>query len=339
MNFENKKILITGGAGFIGLHLSKRLLERGFSVDLVDDFSRGVCDSELETLAKQPGVNIHSCDITMHKAFDDFNYGYYYIFHCAAIVGVSNVLKMPYNVLSKNLSMLVNLLDFASKQSMLKRLMFISSSEVYAGTLQNFDLPIPTPESVPIALTDIAHPRTSYMLSKIYGEALCLHSGLPCTILRPHNIYGPRMGMAHVIPELLRKAYISSDGGNIEVFSINHKRTFCYIDDAVEMMILCLESPDCRGQIMNIGNQDTLVTMQVLAEIIIDVINKEVKIDPKPSTPGSPHIRCPDMNKTYDLINYKCLVGLEEGIELTYKWYLKNVFNTNRCESRSRIKF
>jgi len=328
------KVLITGGAGFIGLHLSKRLLERGFSVDLVDDFSRGVCDRELEMLTKQPGVNLHSRNITMHNAFEGINYDYNYIFHCAAIVGVANVLKMPYDVLSKNLSMLINLLDFASKQSMLKRLMFISSSEVYAGTLQNFDLPIPTPETVPLALTDIAHPRSSYMLSKIYGEALCLHSGLPCTILRLHNIYGPRMGMAHVIPELLRKAYLTLNGGNIEVFSIDHKRAFCYIDDAVEMMILCLESPGCRGQIMNIGNQDTLITMQVLAEIIIDVINKEIKIDPKPSTPGSPHIRCPDMNKTYDLINYKALIGLKEGIGLTYKWYLDYVFNMTDVKVR-----
>ena len=234
---------------------------------------------------------------------------------------------MPYNVLSKNLSLLINLLAFASKQSMLKRLVFISSSEVYAGTLQNFDMPIPTPESVPIALTDIGQPRTSYMLSKIYGEALCLHSKLPCTILRPHNIYGPRMGMAHVIPELLRKAYLSLDGAKIEVFSTDHRRTFCYIDDAIEMMILCLESPDCFGQILNIGNQNTLITIGDLANIIIKVANKELKIAPKPSTPGSPHIRCPDMSKTNNLINYKCQIGLKEGIGLTYKWYLENVFN------------
>ena len=85
------KVLVTGGAGFVGFQLSKRLLERGYSVDLVDDFSRGVCDREIETLTKEPGVNLYNHDITTHKAFDDFYYDYNYIFHCAAIVGVKCV--------------------------------------------------------------------------------------------------------------------------------------------------------------------------------------------------------------------------------------------------------
>ena len=87
-----------------------------------------------------------------------------------------------------------------------KLFVFASTSEVYAGSLEHFGLPIPTPETAPLGLPDLGRPRTTYMLSKIYGEALCRHAGLPFTILRPHNLYGPRMGMAHVIPELHARA-------------------------------------------------------------------------------------------------------------------------------------
>ena len=103
--------------------------------------------------------------------------------------------------------MLRNIITFGKRQENLERLIFTSTSEVYAGTLKYFSLKIPTPENTPLALTELSENRTSYMLSKIYGEALCLHSGLPVTIVRPHNFYGPRMGLSHVIPELFKESF------------------------------------------------------------------------------------------------------------------------------------
>ena len=120
-------------------------------------------------------------------------------------IGVTHVMEKPYSVLYDNIRMLGNIIDLARRQSNLLKFFYASTSEIYAGTLKHFNLSIPTPEETPLAITDLSHPRTSYMLSKIYGEAMCQQASIPFTIFRPHNIYGPRMGMAHVIPEQLRK--------------------------------------------------------------------------------------------------------------------------------------
>ena len=103
---------------------------------------------------------------------------YNLIFHLAAIIGVQYVLKAPYDVLAKNVELLENLINIANEQKQLERFVFTSTSEVYAGTLKHFSMEIPTPETTPLTITELSENRTSYMLSKIYGEALCLHSGL-----------------------------------------------------------------------------------------------------------------------------------------------------------------
>ncbi len=320
------KVLIMGGAGFIGMHLARHLLKIGYQIDLLDNFSRGVNDTELKSLLDRHNVRLLNCDLLQPDVFDDLDNNYNYIYQLAATVGVANVLERPYAVLHDNVTMLTNILSFAKRQLELQRFTFSSTSEVYAGTLQNFTLKIPTPESTPLGMTDLDQPRTTYMLSKIYGEALCLHSGVPFTIIRPHNIYGPRMGMSHVIPELLRKAYLALDRSNIDVFSINHRRTFCYINDAVKMLKLVSESFACLGKTLNIGNQEPEISIRELARLIINLVGKKLNITGQPPTPGSPERRCPDMENTFQLIGYKPQVDLQEGLARTYAWYKTNVF-------------
>jgi nucleoside-diphosphate-sugar epimerase len=197
------RTLITGGAGFIGLHLGRALLERGHEITLLDNFARGVADPELEQVRAQPRVRFEECDLagpgTLAGEYD-------HIVHLAAIVGVDIVRSRPYDVLALNHAMLERTIAFARRQKRFARLVFASTSEVYAGTLRYFGIPVPTPESTPLTLHDLAEPRTSYMLSKIHGEALCRHSGVPWSVVRLHNAYGPRMGLSHVVPQLLRKA-------------------------------------------------------------------------------------------------------------------------------------
>ena len=130
------------------------------------------------------------------------------------------------------------MIALARQQEKFSRFLFASTSEVYAGTLESFNLTVPTPEESVLAVQNLNEPRTSYMLSKIYGEALCRQAGIPFTIFRPHNIYGPRMGMAHVIPEQLKKAWAAEEGDQLGVHSPDHRRSFCYIDDAVELLKL-----------------------------------------------------------------------------------------------------
>src|SRR5262249_28677531 len=157
-------------------------------------------------------------------------------------------------------------------------LLFTSTSEVYAGSAFHLDPPFPTPEDTLLALPPLSEPRTSYMLSKIYGEAMLMHAGVPYTVVRPHNVYGPRMGLAHVVPQLLEKAHWSSDGGAIEVFSPDHMRTFCYIDDAVEMLVRLLESDVSVGQTVNLGVETPEYTMRQVAEICVATVGRQLSL-------------------------------------------------------------
>ena len=319
------KMLITGGAGFIGLSLARHFLGKGYPVDIIDNFSRGNDDVELREFAENKNTNLLNLDLLNIDSYRKLDKDYEYIFHLAAIIGVQNVLNKPYSVLKDNVLMLTNVIDYARSNSRLKRLLFASTSEVYAGTLKFFSLPLPTPENTPIALTELEHPRTSYMLSKIYGEALCQQSGIPFTIFRPHNIYGPRMGMSHVIPELLKKC-VEATSGKLPVYSTSHKRTFCYIDDAVNMISNAAMMEECRNQTLNVGSLEGEITIENLAKIVIKTVGKEMLIEPMPETPGSPTRRCPDMSKTTILTGYKPVVSVEDGVRKTYEWYKENVF-------------
>ena len=273
------RVLITGGAGFIGLHLARRLLADGCAVDLIDDFSRGHRDGELAALERAAGLRCLEADLTRADAFSGLDHDYGRIFHLAAIVGVANVERRPQAVLRDNTEMLFRVLDFARRQGALERLIFLSTSEVHAGSLQHLDLPLPTPEDAPVALPDLARPRSTYLLSKLYGEALCLHAGLPVTIARPYNIYGPRMGFAHVIPQLFERAMKTPESGTLEVFSPSHCRAFCYVEDAVEFLVRLAAAPEAEGGVFNLGNQDEVLAMADLARLVLETQGLDL-VDP-----------------------------------------------------------
>lgn len=323
------KTLITGGAGFIGLHLARALQSRGHELTLLDNFARGVEDPELAELLARPGVHLLRRDLLAGEAFDGLAGDYEFVVHLAALLGVQNVRNRPYDVLTINNAMLERVIEFCRRQPRLNRLLFSSTSEVYAGTLRYFGMPVPTPETTPLALSDPSEPRTSYMLSKIYGEAMCRFSGVPFTIIRVHNAYGPRMGLSHVIPELLRKAYQLEDGGKLEVFSVNHRRTFCYISDIVELIARILESPACCGEVLNGGNESPEIAIGDLARIVLDTVGRRAEIVPRPETPGSPQRRAPDMSTAARLTSYHALVNVPEGVRRTWEWYRTNVFEGN----------
>jgi len=330
----SERILVTGGAGFIGFHLAKRLIAEGFSVCLVDNHTRGIHDESLEALLSQPRASIVEADMLDRDAVLALGTDYLAIFHLAAIIGVRHVLERPYDVLLHNTRMLENVLTLAKHQRRLSRLLFASTSEVYAGTLKHFQLSVPTPESTALALTNISEPRTSYMLSKIMGESMVHQSGLPFTIFRPHNVYGPRMGMAHVVPEQLNKAFHANDGDSLQVYSPDHRRAFCYIDDAVEMLRRMLINESCRGATLNLGTQTPEVSIRDVVGICIDICGKQLKIEELSSTPGSPERRAPDMQKTNHLIGFESEIGLRQGIQETWAWYREYVFTQDGATAR-----
>jgi nucleoside-diphosphate-sugar epimerase len=320
------KVLITGGAGFVGTHLAKSLLNDGANVTIVDNFQRGVKDDAFAEVARRS--TIIDADLLSPTFANSIDTDHDYFFHLAAIIGVRHVLERPYSVLADNALMTMNVIDAARRQRALRQAVFSSTSEIYAGSLVHLpSMQIPTPESTPIALTDLSAPRTSYLLSKAYGEALFNHSGLPATSVRLHNVYGPRMGMSHVIPELLHKAHVAKDGESLVVASVHHRRTFCYVSDAVAMLRGIIGSPNTVGTTLNIGNSTPEVEIGELAHTIIRVVGRDLTITPAPETPGSPSRRCPDVTLLSSLTGVLGKVSLEEGVRNTYQWYRTNVFD------------
>ena len=193
-----KKVLITGGAGFIGYHLSKKYINEGYSVDIIDNLNRGMLDFELKNLLKNKKINLIKMDL-LKPYFKYLSNSYEKIFHLAAIIGVRHVNKRPYEVLINNVRLLENVIKIAYDQKKLNKFIFFSTSEVYAATLKYYGIKIPTPESTNLVIDNLKVSRTSYMLSKIYGEAMCnISNNLPYIIIRPHNFYGPKDGFFHM---------------------------------------------------------------------------------------------------------------------------------------------
>ncbi len=317
------RILITGGAGFIGYFLIKKLLEANAdNITVIDNLSRGRMDAEFQQLIKNKNVQFINGDLTDTRLFMDLDKDYNYIYHLAGVIGVKHVMQNPDKVLYVNAVSTLNLFEYATRVRNLKKLFFSSTSEVYSGTLKHFSIAVPTDENVPLTIADIKENRTSYALSKMYGESIGFiygrKYGIPVTIGRYHNVYGPRMGFAHVIPEMFVKI-----GKNdiIDVASPTHTRAFCFVDDAIVLTIRATESPNTINEIVNIGNSREEVSIKDLVLKIAEVLNKVITINELPDTPGSPQRRCPDTTKIEKLTGYSPAFSLEEGIRRTYDWY------------------
>ena len=325
LNGSRQRILITGGAGFIGFHLASELArEPSCLVVLADNFSRGKRDDELERLTQRPNVRVVSADLTDPQAFAALGTGYDEVYHLAAILGVQNVLNRPHEVLRVNDLSTLFLLDWFVKGGG-ERLLFSSTSEVYAWTQRFYPLPIPTPEDVPVAITDPKNPRSSYAASKIVGEiAVAQYCGVfnkPYAIVRYHNVYGPRMGTAHVIPEL----YLRALGGEspLLVSSAGHRRAFCYVSDAVAATVAAMRTPAAAGATINVGNDREEVSIGELAERLLAVASLRVPVVPQGANDPIPR-RCPDITRARELLGYQPRVALVEGLGRTVEWYSRH---------------
>jgi nucleoside-diphosphate-sugar epimerase len=309
------KILILGGAGFIGVHLARRLQAGGHEVTVVDDFSRGRDDPELAAL----GVPVLNADLTDRACYAALPRGWDHVYMLAAVVGVRNVEGDPARVIRTNTLALLNLLDWLRPG---ERLFFASTSEVYAGGVARGLVPVPTPETVPLVIEDPAAPRFAYGISKLLGEAAVIHTararGVPYVIGRFHNVYGPRMGADHVIPELLLRAMRQEDP--FRVYGMEQSRAFCYVDDATDAMSRLMTTGAASGEIVHIGNE-TVTSVGDLAKLILRVVDVEPELRNEPAPSGSVARRCPDLTKLRALTGYEPTVSLEEGVRRTFDWY------------------
>lgn len=325
------KTLITGGAGFIGYHLSKYLLENtDTDLVLIDNFVRGRQDSALDMLLTNPRVTFIKLDLTDQNNYSKLGSGYNHVYHLAAINGTKNFYEIPHEVLRINMQTLEFMLEWFRTKNSEGKFLFTSSNEAYAGALDAFkQLPIPTPESVPLVIADTYNPRWTYAATKLIGELFVIHYAaqykFKAVIVRPHNFYGPRAGKDHVIPEFSLRIKRREDPFTIS--GANNTRSFCYIDDAVRAMAELMKSNTTDNhpiETIHIGVAEETM-MQDLAEKLFAISGwKPKKIDIKTAPKGSVLRRLPDISKIKKLIGWKPEISLDEGLKRTYKWYIAN---------------
>jgi UDP-glucose 4-epimerase/UDP-glucuronate decarboxylase len=315
------RALILGGAGFIGYHLAARLVNDGYTLTLVDDFSRGRRDPEIETLCARPGVTLVQADLTRPDALAALSRAWEHVYMLAAVVGVRNVETDPARVVRTNTLALMHLLDWLAPES--GALFFASTSETYAGGVLAGTVPVPTPEDVPLSVEDIRAPRFAYAASKILGEAAVIHTararGLRAVIGRFHNVYGPRMGADHVIPELSLRALRRENP--FRVYGAEQRRAFCHVSDAVEAMLRLVTLPAAWGQVVNIGNDTEETRVEDLARLVLRVAGFDPDLDRAPAPAGSVARRCPDIARLRALTGFMPKLTLEAGVRETFAWY------------------
>ncbi len=311
---KNKKILVTGGAGFIGLHLIKKLFKFN-KIVILDNFQRGKFDKELRFISKNKNVKIINTDLVSFNKKKKLSFDY--VFLLASIVGVKNVNEKPFNTLKVNILSVFNTLDFVRFHKN-TRLVYFSTSEVYSPLVIKKKKYFPIKENTDLLFLNEDSSRYTYYISKILGEKLVKFSGYSFVILRPHNIYGPRMGFSHVIPEQINKIKNKSTS---KVFSPTHKRAFCYIDDAINQIIQICFLKKNYNKIYNIGNPKQPISMMKLSKLIQNQLKTKTKLIPGKITSGSINNRVPFIKK--ELLK-NCNTKLIDGIQKTIKWYLEN---------------
>ncbi|MCL2156513.1 MAG: NAD-dependent epimerase/dehydratase family protein [Methanobrevibacter sp.] len=322
-----KKALVTGGAGFIGFHLAKHLQEHDCEVTIIDDLSRGIADREFNSFLKKANVNFIKEDMTKKSFMSKLDDRYDEIYHLAALNGTKYFYTKPEKVLEVNILTLMNIIEWINNDNCGKFL-FTSSSEAYSGTIAEFEgfkNYIPTNEDVPLTVNNVFNPRFSYGGSKLIGELLTINmlnsKEVDYTISRYHNIYGPRMGFEHVIPEFCERIYNKIDP--FPIYGGYETRTFCYISDCVKATTLVMDSEKTNGEIVNIGADENELKIVDVAKALFNIANLDTELDIQEGLVGSVKRRCPNITKLKSLTNYKPDVSFEEGLACTYDWYMK----------------
>ena len=315
--------LITGAAGFIGYHLAEYLSEDPrHQVICVDNHLRGGLDMMYRRLIAKSNVEHYSIDLTNPDEISRLPKNVDILFHLAALNGTQNFYERPYEVIRHCTLPTFYLIDYyGKKEPGLKRFVYASTSETYAGTVSSFQWPVPTSEEVPLCIPDVKNPRWSYGASKIHGEVTIQQAaaskGFPFTVIRYHNVYGPRMGDKHVIPDFAERL----TRRKFDLYGSEDTRSFLYIDDAVQATILCAHETMTKGEIMNVGSPHE-IRIKDLAAMMMDISGIRGELVLHASPEGSVSRRAPVINKLQELTNYQETVPLEEGLRRTLAYYL-----------------
>jgi nucleoside-diphosphate-sugar epimerase len=311
---RDAQILVTGGAGFIGTALCRRLCPHN-RIRILDNLRRNALAAA--GLDKHPNVELMVGDIRDMEVVERATKGMQYVVHMASIAGVDTVLKNPVLTMEVSIEGTMNALKAAHKAGGIQRFIDFSTSEVfgaYAFRVQEGDV---------TQLGAVGEARWTYAVSKLATEHLAHNYfrqyGLPTCSIRPFNIYGPGQvgeGAVHAFVVRALKGSpvtIHNEGDQI--------RSWCYIDDIVDAIEMCLTRPEAVGESFNIGNPRSTVTIYQLARLIIEAAGSSSPIDFVRWDFPDVEIRVPDVKKAEQRLGFKAKVDLDVGIRRTLDWY------------------
>jgi UDP-glucose 4-epimerase len=312
---QGKRVLLTGGAGFIGTTLARRLADDNELVVLDNLHRDALSGSELES---HPNLTFHQGDVLDAGLVAELAQGATHVVHLAAIAGVDTVRESPVRTMRVNLIGTYNMLEAALQtQDTIERVVDFSTSEVF-GTYA-----YKVAETHVTTTGSVGEARWTYAVSKLAGEHLAhaYHDelGLPTVSLRPFNVYGPGQIGGGAIRAFIEAALagndltIHGDGSQI--------RAWCYVDDMVDGILLALERPEAIGQSFNIGNARSTVTIFDLAQRIKRLTGCPGEIVFQPLHYQDVELRIPNVDKARELLGFEAKVELDEGLARTIAWY------------------
>lgn len=315
MELSGKKVLITGGAGFIGKHLVKKIMKEN-EVIVYDNFSRGKSDEG--EFPENGTVKIVKGDILDLSFLRESMAGSDVVFHLAAICGIDSITENPVDTIEVNFLGTYNVLK-AAKEAEVERVLVASTSEVYG------QLAFKVNEETRTTQGPISEARWGYAISKLATEYLALafynQYRLNVTTVRPFNIYGPRQvgeGAIHnFVVNALRNdpIYVYGDGNQI--------RAWCYIDDLIDGLLLACSNPKAIGKSFNLGNPQGTITVFQLAKLIKRMTHSQSRIEflQRRKSVIDVYVRVPDITRARELLGVKPKVSLEEGLRKTIEYY------------------
>ena len=312
---EGKRIFITGGAGFIGTTLARRLVDRN-EIVVADNLHRDALSGT--PLAEHENLTFHQADVLDADAMTEIARGATHIVHCAAIAGVDTVRESPVRTMRVNLIGTYNVLEAAvATHGTVERFLDFSTSEVFGTHAFRVQ------EGEVSTIGSVGEARWTYAVSKLAGEhmAHAYHDelALPAVTVHPFNVYGPGQIGGGAIRAFIEDALaerdltIHGDGSQI--------RAWCYVDDMVAGCLLCLEHPDAVGQTFNIGNTRSTVTIYDLAQRVRRLTGADVDVVFQPLHYADVELRIPNVEKAREVLGFEAKVDLDEGLEKTIAWY------------------
>jgi len=312
---KNKKILLTGGAGFIGTKLCE-ILSINNEMLIYDNLNRNSIKNT--NLLDRDNIKLVQGDILdlnhVKLVIDTYNPNI--VIHLAAVAGIDTVIKNPVTTMKVNMIGTYNVLE-ALKDHKIDRFIDFSTSEVFGSYAYKVD------EQHTTNLAPVGEARWTYSVSKLAGEHLA-HSyykeyGFPVVTVRPFNIYGDGQvgegAIHHFVIKAINNEEIQIHGDGDQI------RSWCYIDDFVNGIMLCLDNEEAIGQSFNIGNPRGTITISMLAKLIKRLANSNSEIVYVPKTYVDVELRIPSIEKAKVILGFEPKYDLDEGLEKTIEWY------------------